>query len=248
MKRRFLAMALLLLLSACATKCPTPPKPMPAVESSLKKFRLAGLVVDGSDHARRNMGTLLQVVAELTKGSFLQPGQPGYESAPAVQVKCVVEWAHHEMNLLYVYRNPAYIDATFSLVDPRSGGTLFSKQYVKRAEWNYETVPLSCINDSVAGYGAFFDAVNSVLDDFGKDISSVVSKNIIIDTAKLDGTLTDVSGDFTNNKLLVLAMLLNCYKKFEVTSLAQRDIPNALQKHLTQKKLFSNASTNIYSI
>lgn len=247
MKRLFFAMALMLLLSACAAKCPTPPKPMPAQESSLKKFRLAGLVVDGSDRVRQRQD-LLQVVAELTKGSFLQPGQPGYESAPAVQVKCVVDAALQEMSLLYFYRTSALIYATFSLVDPRSGDTIFTKQYLKKADLGDQTVPLSCLSNYGKGYGAFFSATNSALDDFGKDIKGVVKKTAIIDSAKFDGTLTDVTGDFINNKLLVLTMILNCYKKFDVVSMAQLDIPNTLQNYLSRKNLFSNASTNIYSI
>ncbi len=262
MRTPIIALALLFILSACAPKCQPAPEPKALSNSPLQQYRLSGVILDTEEAKTKaklmgevpgfdkNLGARLTDLSTLIKDSFRQPGQPGYDALPAVRVMCVARVLRTGMTSVFT-TVPARFAAKLSLVDPATDTVLFSKEYTKAKEAAASDQSFTCIPNSIE-VGAFQDAANEALSEFGKDVQGLVKPTQPVQGAAVDGTLSRVDAKLEFNEYNIKTMVHNVrYGGMtidEMYLLASITLPNVIQKNIFKKRLMSNSPSNTYNI
>lgn len=262
MRTPIIALALLFILSACAPKCQPAPEPKALSNSPLQQYRLSGVILDTVGTSNQSevltdtrafaedQGARLIDLSTLIKDSFRQPGQPGYDTLPAVMVVC--EASAMRSGMTSVFRMlPARFAAKLSLVDPATDTVLFSKEYTKAKEAAASDQSFTCIPNSTE-VGAFQDAANEALSEFGKDVQGLVKPTQLVQGAAIDGTLARVDAKLEFNEYNIKTMVHNVrYGGMTIDSMymfASITLPNVVQKNIFKKRLMSNSPNNTYKI
>lgn len=262
MRTPIIALALLFILCACAPKCPPTPEPKALSNSPLQQYRLSGVILDTEEAKTKakligeipgfgkDLGARLTDLSTLIKDSFRQPGQPGYDTLPAVRVMGVARALRSGMADAFTTL-PARFAAKLSLVDPETDQIIFSKEYVREREPVVGDLSYVCIPQS-AGTSALQDAANEALSEFGKDVQGLVKPTQPVQGAAVDGTLARVDAKLEFNEYNIKTMVHNVrYGGMtidEMSLFASVTLPNVMQKNIFKRRLMSNSARNTYSI
>jgi len=235
-----------------------------SVETRLKQYRLSGVVVEAAekpfssdaaiagdgDAYGNDKGSLLSVTAKMIRSSFKQPGDKGYESASAVQVRCKVDALKAGSEQFYI-TNPAQFAATFTLVDPNTESNIFSSHYSKEVNVNGGDSSSGCINTSI-GRNSFQSAVRDVVIQLSNGVPAATKLVQQPREAAVDGTLEYAEGllplTTTNLTVIFANAKYNAINTRTISRIAEIDIPNRIQSTIDRAKLFTNSTKASYKI
>ena len=261
MNCKFLALAPLLLLCACATVCaPAPANPMP--DSPFRNYRLSSLVIETTDLPSQPFSKEIQdtryiqlyrphyypQASEIIHAAFSKPSDKRYADAPAVHMLCTME-AVTPSAMGFLDNQSARFVGKISIVDPVTKRTVASKE----CDFDAETVPNAAKEKcGQRGLPGLSDVIHQCLRQFAPEMKSSVLKPQPTPGVLLDGTFIGVTADFTPNPPSLLQQSITAaYKKQDdilLDRLVTYELPTKLSKAFVDNNPFSNSAANTYGV
>lgn len=256
-------MALLLLLSACATVCP-PTAPKPFANAPLKMFRNGGVLIENQKQMFDSSGSRIEEfgnvrmyarpydyrVQTIIEDAFLKPGQPGFAEAKAARIVCSIDNVMSPRKNLY-NAYPGVFSATITLVDPNTNKPLFSKHYQATRWLERGVAPDGCQEGQSAGMATFDALIGQCLTEFGHDVRMITMPEPSSAAGKIDGTLTKIRAFFAPEEpTMKESFLAERTEQGDVQwqRIAQLQLPDAIKSTIYPMNFFNNSSTNQYEI
>ncbi len=264
MKKRLLAIPLLLLLSACAQPCKVAPiQSLP--NSPFQNYRLGALIVEPATNAEETNSSsessfqnvyqykpLIYTYAEpVIESWFSKPIDKGYAQAPVVHVVCSVD-KFTTSTQGFFENSPAEFAGTITLIDPGTNKPILSKRCEKIAQ----TVPKDTINnycDQSFGKPGLSNALNQCALEFSKEMAGLNIQQQPTPGAVIDGTLVDVLGLHVIKSQSFWESLGNAeskrHKDIIINRVARDMLPNAIKRVVMESNTsFNNSSNKMYKI
>jgi hypothetical protein len=264
MKIKLPALALLLLLGACAHPCKEAPLQTLA-NSPFQNYRLGELIVEpaadpeetgsSSEAVFQNVyryKPLIYTYAEpVIESWFSKPIDKGYAQAPVVHVVCSVD-KFTTSTQGFFENDPAEFSGTITLIDPGTNKPILSKRCEKKAQ----TVPKDALNnycDQSFGKPGLNNALNQCALEFSNEMKSLALQPQPTPGAVIEGTLVDVLGFHTIKTLSFWESFWGAeekrHKDIVVNRIARDMLPNAIKRAVVESNTsFNNSSSKIYKV